>query len=93
MPVSASSRKGGIELETKVRPKLRSTALEQFQEATRTLVNPSLKKWKDSGGKVIGCYCSYIPEEIVTAAGRPVCENAVPGGPWLEPPPPPPPDA
>jgi benzoyl-CoA reductase subunit C len=56
-------------LHTKVRPKLKTTALEQFQEATRTLVNPSLKKWKDNGGKIIGCYCSYIPEEIITAAG------------------------
>jgi benzoyl-CoA reductase subunit C len=56
-------------LHTKVRPKLKTTALEQFQEATKTLVNPSLKKWKDNGGKVIGCYCSYIPEEMITAAG------------------------
>ena len=54
-------------METKVRPKPK--ALEQFQEAARTLVNPYLKKWKDSGGKVIGCYCSYVPEEIITAAG------------------------
>jgi bzd-type benzoyl-CoA reductase N subunit len=48
---------------------LKTTALEQFQEATKTLVNPSLKKWKDNGGKIIGCYCSYIPEEMITAAG------------------------
>lgn len=56
-------------MHTKVRPKLKTKALEQFQEATKTLVNPSLKKWKDNGGKVIGCYCSYVPEEMITAAG------------------------
>jgi benzoyl-CoA reductase subunit C len=56
-------------LSTKVGPKLKTKALEQFQEATKTLLNPSLKKWKDSGGKVIGCYCSYVPEEMITAAG------------------------
>jgi benzoyl-CoA reductase subunit C len=68
MPFSASSRKGG-KLHTKVGPKLKTKALEQFQEATKTLINPSLKKWKDNGGKIIGCYCSYIPEEMITAAG------------------------
>jgi len=56
-------------LHTKVGPKLKTKALEKFQETTKTLVNPSLKKWKDNGGKIIGCYCSYIPEEMITAAG------------------------
>lgn len=49
--------------------KVKSRALQEFQEATQTLVNPALRKWKDQGGKVIGCYCSYVPEEIITAAG------------------------
>ncbi len=56
-------------MHTKERPKLKTKALQQFEEATKTLVNPSLKKWKDNGGKIIGCYCSYVPEEIITAAG------------------------
>ncbi len=60
--------KGGT-LHTTVKPKLKTKALEVFEEATQTLLNPSLKKWKENGGKIIGCYCSYIPEEIITAAG------------------------
>jgi benzoyl-CoA reductase subunit C len=52
-----------------VETKLKSKVLQQFQEATKTLVNPELQKWKDQGGKVVGCYCSYVPEEVVTAAG------------------------
>jgi len=49
--------------------KLKSKVLQQFQEVTQTLYNPALQKWRDEGGKIIGCYCSYIPEEVVTAAG------------------------
>ena len=49
--------------------KVKTKALQEFQEATRTLVNPSLRKWKEQGGKIIGCYCSYVPEEVITAAG------------------------
>jgi len=52
-------------LETKVKSKV----LQQFQEATETIVNPELKKWIDQGGKVMGYFCSYGPEEIITAAG------------------------
>ena len=49
--------------------KLKSKVLQEFQDATKTLANPELQKWKDQGGKTIGCYCSYVPEEVVTAAG------------------------
>ena len=28
-----------------------------------------IKRWKDEGKKVIGFVCSYVPEEIITAAG------------------------
>jgi len=49
--------------------KLRTKALQEFQEATGVLVNPALQQWKDQGKGVIGCYCSYIPVEVVTAAG------------------------
>ncbi|TEU01900.1 MAG: 2-hydroxyacyl-CoA dehydratase [Dehalococcoidia bacterium] len=57
--------KGENELETTVKSK----ALQQFQEATETIVNPELKKWIEQGGKVVGYFCSYGPEEIITAAG------------------------
>jgi len=46
-----------------------SKTLQQFQEATETIVNPELKKWIDQGGKVMGYFCSYGPEEVITAAG------------------------
>ena len=52
-------------METKVKSKV----LQQFQEATETIVNPELKKWIDQGGKVMGYFCSYGPEEIITATG------------------------
>lgn len=48
---------------------LRTKALQEFQEATQVLVNPALQQWKDQGRGVIGCYCSYIPIEVITAAG------------------------
>jgi benzoyl-CoA reductase/2-hydroxyglutaryl-CoA dehydratase subunit BcrC/BadD/HgdB len=43
--------------------------LEQFVQASDTIFNPAIKDWKRQGGKVVGLFCSYIPEEIVYAAG------------------------
>lgn len=48
---------------------LKSGVLDRFQRMSRTLVNPELQGFKDAGGKVIGGFCSYVPEEIITAAG------------------------
>ena len=48
---------------------VKSKALDTFKEATQTILNPVLKKWVDGGGKVAGFFCSYGPEEIITAAG------------------------
>ena len=52
-------------METKVKSKV----LDSFKEAAETIVNPELKKWIDGGGKVVGYFCAYGPEEIITAAG------------------------
>jgi len=52
-----------------VETSMKSKAMQQFFEATGTLVNPSIREWKEQGGKVIGYFCSYVPEEIITAAG------------------------
>ena len=49
--------------------KIKSSALQEFTEATETIVNPELQKWIEQGGKVVGYFCSYGPEEIITAAG------------------------
>jgi len=49
--------------------KIKSKVFEQFSEATKTLLNPALKNWKDQGGKIAGYFCSTVPEELITAAG------------------------
>jgi benzoyl-CoA reductase/2-hydroxyglutaryl-CoA dehydratase subunit BcrC/BadD/HgdB len=32
-------------------------------------MNPELQAWRDQGGKVVGFFCSTVPEELFTAAG------------------------
>jgi len=32
-------------------------------------MNPAIRSWKDRGGKVVGYFCSMIPEELFMAAG------------------------
>jgi len=49
--------------------KIKSKAFEQFTEAIKTLFNPVLQNWKSQGGKIVGYFCSTVPEEIITAAG------------------------
>jgi benzoyl-CoA reductase subunit C len=48
---------------------IKSGALKEFEEVSKTLVNPAMQEWKENGGKVVGTLCSYVPEEIITAAG------------------------
>lgn len=52
-------------MEEKTKPK----ALDVFIQATSNLENPLLTQWREQGGKVLGYYCTYIPEELITAAG------------------------
>ena len=33
--------------------------------------NPYIRDWKESGGRVFGYTCSYVPEEILYAEGQP----------------------
>ena len=49
--------------------KIKSKAFEQFSEATKTLFNPVLQNWKKQGGKIVGYFCSTVPEELITSAG------------------------
>lgn len=49
--------------------KIKSKVFEQFNEATKTLFNPVLQDWKGKGGKILGYFCSTVPEELITAAG------------------------
>jgi len=58
-------RKEAKEVETKIRSK----SLQEFTEATETLANPAIRDWREQGGRVVGYFCSYAPDEILTAAG------------------------
>ena len=48
---------------------IKSKAFQEFSQCAETLLNPALQRWKDGGGKVIGHFCSTVPEELITAAG------------------------
>ena len=48
---------------------IKSKTFKQFNEATKTLLNPVLQNWKEQGGKIVGYFCSTVPEELITAAG------------------------
>ncbi|HHO77376.1 MAG TPA: 2-hydroxyacyl-CoA dehydratase [Deltaproteobacteria bacterium] len=43
--------------------------INKMKEAAHCLQNTSVKEWKRDGGKVVGYSCTFIPEEIIHAAG------------------------
>ncbi len=45
------------------------SVLEEFQKIAATPFNDHLKTQKAAGKPVIGIFCSYVPEEIISAAG------------------------
>ena len=48
---------------------LKSEVFDKFAAIAGGIMNPSVQKWKDDGGKVMGYTCSFVPEEIIIAAG------------------------
>ena len=44
-------------------------ALAELSKLADTLSNPYIEHWKEEGGKVIGYYCTYVPVELIHAAG------------------------
>jgi len=42
--------------------------LEEFNHAAGCVSNTAIMNWKEQGGRVVGCFCSCAPEEIITAA-------------------------
>ncbi len=40
-----------------------------LESLTKEPFNEEMRKWKDGGGKIIGCLYNQVPDEIVTAAG------------------------
>lgn len=45
------------------------TIIDTLKETAATDFSPQLKKAKEEGRKIMGYFCSYIPEEIIHAAG------------------------
>ncbi|HOJ13427.1 MAG TPA: 2-hydroxyacyl-CoA dehydratase family protein [Deltaproteobacteria bacterium] len=43
--------------------------IETLRKAARSIGNPSLQAWNEGGGKVLGYPCTFVPEEIIDAAG------------------------
>ncbi len=58
---------------TRLFPQWRGQPLEQVLRACRELVEdtdfPTVRRWREAGGKVVGHFQVYFPEEIVHAAG------------------------
>jgi bzd-type benzoyl-CoA reductase N subunit len=48
---------------------LESDAYARMSEATAGLENRAIREWKEAGGKVVGYFCSMLPEEMFMAAG------------------------
>lgn len=42
---------------------------QEVDELARKLVNPSVEKARSQGKPLLGYFCSYVPEEIIAAAG------------------------
>jgi bzd-type benzoyl-CoA reductase N subunit len=49
--------------------RFKTTAFAVMAEVAATLANPPLRAWKEDGGKVLGYFCSMVPEELLMAAG------------------------
>lgn len=48
---------------------MKMTTLDRFREIACEPFNEHLRAHKDGGGKIIGAFCSYVPEELIAAAG------------------------
>ncbi len=49
--------------------RIESKEFQDFSETAQTLQNPYVKEWKGRGGRVMGYFCSAVPEELFTATG------------------------
>jgi benzoyl-CoA reductase subunit C len=48
---------------------MKMTVLETFRKIAREPFNEHLRKHKQEGGRIMGIFCSYVPEELIIAAG------------------------
>jgi len=44
------------------------SALDELKHLSSGTVNPAIQRWKDKGKKVVGYFCTYVPEEMLYAA-------------------------
>ena len=44
-------------------------SLEKLTTPAKSLGNQYIERWKRDGGKVVGYYCTYVPAEMIHAAG------------------------
>jgi benzoyl-CoA reductase subunit C len=49
--------------------KMKMEALQELSSLSDTLLIPAMQAWKKEGKPVVGYFCSYVPEEILYAAG------------------------
>jgi len=49
--------------------KPKSETLQKLAETAERLGNSATRSWKEQGGRVMGYFCSAVPEELFTAAG------------------------
>ncbi len=47
----------------------KSSVFNELAEAAGSLSNPTIESFKEQGGKVMGYFCSSMPQELLTAAG------------------------
>jgi benzoyl-CoA reductase subunit C len=52
-----------------VRPVIEAAPFKEFVRIAGVINNDVVRDWQDKGGKVVGYFCSFIPEEILMAAG------------------------
>lgn len=64
--------------------------LEKLQNISEELYNENLRVYKNQGGKILGMFCSYVPEELVIAAGMTpyrmrvaISNKTTPGDSWF----------
>ncbi len=43
--------------------------MKQFMQAATGLNHPGITQWKENGGAIVGYSCSYLPAELIHAAG------------------------
>ena len=67
----SESLKGPAMSATSISSAERLSAVEELTTLPLRGENPYIRDWKESGGRVFGYTCSYVPEEILYAEGQP----------------------